>query len=273
MSRRPKPTPPGNPHPGNDAATSDGGNSVNKDGTGGAENSGGKLADATAGWTATDTIANATDTRADTIANAFTEPVSAFADAGTADTGTVSTADTAARKRGRPRGSTNKSAPADITGIEKLLLSCHTMLAASIPEMAMDAAEAHQIAVAYNDVANYYPIMRLPGNVSALVTFAGVIGVSYGSRLMAIRFRVMAQGPRPQRQRQAAPSPPQPNSSVQMSANEMPMPPPEQEINGVDYGAAGARPNVPQELRQATIPGVGIIEFPPDHELIRGKGH
>lgn len=260
MSRHPKPNPTANSQSGNDAKSGNATDHGIANGNSGAENSNSKLADATAGWS------EPVSTIADTIANAYTEPVSAFT-ADTADTGTVSTADSPARKRGRPRGSTNKAASGDITGIEKLLLSCHKMLAASIPEMDMDADEAHQIAVAYNDVANYYPIMRLPGNVSALVTFAGVVGVSYGSRIAAVRFRVMAERGHPASRKASQGSPMPPNEMPEQFRRSQP----EQQVNGVDYSAE--RKDVPSELRRAVIAGVGEVEFPPDHPLVSGKRH
>jgi hypothetical protein len=272
MSKRTRSNPAGNPDAAHNAKSGDAGSVVIEGGNSGTENSNSKLADASAGWT-TDTITNPAS---DTIANAYTDTVSAFGPTdASADTGTVSTSDTVARKRGRPRGSTNastKAAPGDITGIEKLLLSCHKMLAASMPEWDMESDEAHQISVAYNDVANYYPIMRLPGNVSALVTFAGVVGVSYGSRIAATRFRVMAErGHRPQ-PRNVTPTRQQ--NSQPMPANEMPIPPQsDPQVNGVDYNAMNNRPDVPQDLRTANIPGVGPVEFPADHPLVSGKRH
>lgn len=273
MSKRPRSNPAGHTNAASDAKPGDGGTIVVEGGNSGAENSNSKLADASAGW-ASDPIA-VTNPAADTIANAYTDTVSAFGPGDATNPGTVSTADTIARKRGRPAGSRNaaKASPGDITGIEKLLLSCHKMLAASMPEWDMDSDEAHQIAVAYNDVANYYPIMRLPGNVSALVTFAGVVGVSYGSRIAATRFRVMAErGHRPAPRDVTAQRAPQ--NQQPMPDNNMPMPPqPDQQINGVDYNAMNSRPDVPAELRTSNIPGVGPVEFPADHPLVSGKRH
>src|SRR5215469_4001946 len=160
--------------------------------------------------------------------------------------------DTEPRRRGRPKGSRNvkAGAPLDISGIEKLLLGIHTTLARVIPEMEMPPDEAHEIASAYCGVAEYYPIMRLPDETVALITFASVVSLSYGTRFAAWRMRMMMQQPAPRPPPQAAPPPTQP--------------PPAR--NGHDKTATSSA-----AIRTGEVPGVGNVEFPPDHPLVRGN--
>ena len=46
--------------------------------------------------------------------------------------------------------------------------------------------------------------------------------------------------------------------------------PPVNQFNGVDY-TAKRKADVPSDVRTGEIPGLGKIEFPEDHELVRGN--
>lgn len=169
---------------------------------------------------------------------------------------------TGKRRRGRPPGGGTRNesrAPVAISGIEKLLLGIHTTLAASlsIPEFEMDQAEASEIAKAYADVAEYYPVLKMSGETAALVNFASIVGVNYGARFMAFKMRRSLEKRAARSQPQQAPMP----QDVQM-----PVGPPR-----VPNAAPATKPTVTNDVRTGEIPGVGAIEFPQDHPLMGGK--
>jgi hypothetical protein len=88
---------------------------------------------------------------------------------------------------------TNKNdVKARVQGLEKLLLSIHTMGAAltHIPELVIDQNEARGIAEAAGEVLKFYPDWDIPDKTIAWVNLAGTIGIVYGSRGIAIYNRL-----------------------------------------------------------------------------------
>lgn len=175
------------------------------------------------------------------------------------DNGTVSTSPDKPR-RGRPPGSGGKASSIDISGVEKLLLGIHStlQLVTGAQEFALSNDEARELAKAYADVAKYYPSLTLDNRYSAIATLGAQVSIIYGSRIMAYRMR-LASEKRSQgtQQRASQPAPAQ-------------QPVPVEQMNGVATPPAKAEP-VSKELRTGEIPGVGNIEFPPDHPLMGGR--
>lgn len=93
------------------------------------------------------------------------------------------------KRRGRKPGSTNakKSAPLDINGLEFLLLSTHTMMAAMMktPELELDKEEAHQLAQASANVARHYDISATEKTIDWIALFMA-LGTVYGPRMVTI---------------------------------------------------------------------------------------
>lgn len=195
---------------------------------------------------------------ADTSDPAVTDPATATGGhaepvAGTEpDTGT-GVAAAGQRKRGRPAGSGKKQVPIDISGVEKLLIGIHTtlLIATGIPEMEIDAADAKSIALAYADVAEFYPAFKIEPKFAAILTLCGAVGGVYGTRIISYRMRVSAErAARPRGGIMPPTAPPQPSAET--------APPP------VQSQAVAA------ELRTGEIPGIGKVEFPPDHPQVQG---
>lgn len=251
MARRPRRNPAGNPPSGtaneNAASRSDGIAQVAE--TGG--EAGATAAEIPGTFVRTETGAATFDPASFT--GGSTEQVATFP--GSADSGTVSTGK---RGPGRPPGSTSRQKPTqiNISGVEKLLLGIHATLHAAFkaPELELDEAEAKEIAKAYGDVAALYPALQIPAEVTAIANLAGVVSIVYGSRITAYRARMA--GERRQRPQKAQPFTP-PNAPVPNQMN----------------GAAPpdkATP-IPVDLRKGEIPGIGEVEFPEDHPLMRGN--
>lgn len=166
--------------------------------------------------------------------------------------------------------------------------------------MGMDSDEAREIAKAYADVAQYYPKMKLPGHVSAVVTLGTLVTVNYGARIVAYRMRKAnerfqaSQAPRTQAAPQGVSlrtTPPmnsmggQPvtpikpvaiDPSAQNSASVAT--PPDANIPKPSPDGWTAPENAPlqrriitDEVRTGEIPGVGKIVFPSDHPLLGGS--
>jgi hypothetical protein len=251
MSRRPRSNPAGHARAGNSASESIERNA----------NTGGNPDSASSGIAATN-ITNETAVTDEwgplpgavnpaEISGGHSEPVGETGQQ-PANTGTASTAETGRRKRGRPPGSSNKTASADITGIETLLLAVHTSLARIIPEMQLQPAEAHDLAAAYDNVALHYPALRMPAHVAALTTFSSQIALIYGPRFLAMRMRMSMgrQAPRP------TPNPMQPTA-------ERPIPQPQAQAtpqyNGVDLTAKGPKNPPPEHTKNVQVaPGMTI---------------
>jgi hypothetical protein len=127
------------------------------------------------------------------------------------------------RGRGRPAGSTNKSKaesglsekPLNINGVEKILFSIHTILAAvaDTEELAIDEKEAKELAAAIAGVTNEYLIVMSP-KTAAWVELGRVCGVIYGPRAVNVWFEAKNKratiNPAPRPQRPEAPPAQQP---------------------------------------------------------------
>lgn len=100
------------------------------------------------------------------------------------------------RKRGRRAGSgkTSQKARADIKEaaeiLTKGLLISHAALAAvsKTPELVLDEPEAQALAESGLTLLELYDIRPDP-KVEAAIAFAGVLGMTYGTRIVAIRAR------------------------------------------------------------------------------------
>lgn len=126
------------------------------------------------------------------------------------------------RGRGRPAGSPNKTKadsgvsekPLNINGVEKILYSIHTILAAVVDtaEIAIDEKEAKELAAAIAGVTNEYIIVMSP-KTAAWMELGRVCGIIYGPRAvnvwLEVRNRQHNQPPPVQRQ-QRTEAPPQP---------------------------------------------------------------
>lgn len=149
-----------------------------------------------------------------------------------------------------------------------MLFGIHKSLALVAEEFALDHSEAADLAKAYTDLAEHYPALVLPAKASAIVNFGQAVTAIYGSRLFAFRLRM-----RMERNQSRAPTPTRAAQPVQQPAGATPGPngpvtlqpepgaPPD--MNGAPQG------DVPSDIRTGEIPGVGHIEFPPDHPLFK----
>ncbi len=113
--------------------------------------------------------------------------------AGSGETGAAETP----RKRGRPKGSKNKTAgsptqktPIDLNGLEKLLYSLHAVAAVKIaPELALSEIEAAQLAGAISAVSEHYDF-NIDPKTQAWVQLIICAGAIYAPRALRIRERV-----------------------------------------------------------------------------------
>lgn len=98
------------------------------------------------------------------------------------------------KRRGRKPGTgstrSQKQAPLDINGIEKILYSGHSILAAitKTPEFQLANQEAEEIAKAIGNVSRHYDVSASAKTVD-IANLIMVLGMVYGSRLLAIRAR------------------------------------------------------------------------------------
>jgi hypothetical protein len=187
----------------------------------------------------------------------FDAPVSGPSDPGPGNTTEALSGEEPRRGPGRPRGSSNSKIKLDISGIETLLLGLHQSLAmvTNIPELGMNRDEAAQIAKAYRDAAEYYPILALDPKIAATLNLGTTVAIVYGSKILAYRMRQSMN---------TAPS------AVQQTTPLRAMPTtPSGPINGVDTNAERPK-DIPKELRTGIIPGIGAIEFPPGHDFGSG---
>lgn len=140
------------------------------------------------------------------------------------------------RGRGRPAGSSNKikSVPLGISGVEKVLIGIHTSLSllTGIDELAMGDAEAHEIAQASSDLMRHYGGGALDQKTIDWLNFLQAIGIAYGGRMLAVRAR-----------KRVAPS------------------------NVVPLRAVPSENKLERDAANATIPGIGAVQFPPGHDL------
>lgn len=96
------------------------------------------------------------------------------------------------RKRGRKAGSGNsaKAGPINLNGLEAILVSMHTMMAAatSSPELVLDKDEASAITAAIAGVAEQYP-MTIDPKALAWANLVMAATMVYGPRVYLIRER------------------------------------------------------------------------------------
>lgn len=100
------------------------------------------------------------------------------------------TGEPAKGKRGRPKGSTNKTkseTPLDIGTVETVLFNIHSMVAAAtgFDKLAINQTEANTLAKAVATVQNHYP-MHVSAKALAWTNLFMVAGSVYGSRVVAI---------------------------------------------------------------------------------------
>ena len=82
----------------------------------------------------------------------------------------------------------------DITGIERLLLSTHTMLGMMVaPEFAIDQTEATMLASGIANVQRHYSTSEFSEKTWDWLNLAGIVGAVYGTRAVAMRARWSAQ--------------------------------------------------------------------------------
>jgi hypothetical protein len=168
-----------------------------------------------------------------------------------------------APKRGRPPGSRSKPVQINITGLEALLLGIHQTLQAAtqVPEFGMSPVEAHNIAEAWAEAAKHYPVLNLDPKVAAIINLGTTISIVYGSRITAFKIRKSIE--RAQR-RPIQPAPPTNQPTPVQHAGMM-----QEQVNG-HIPEPPKPPVATREIRTGEIPGVGNIEFPPDHPLVKG---
>ena len=186
----------------------------------------------------------------------FTAPVSGPVDPGPGSTQEALSGEEPKRGPGRPRGSSNRP-KINVTGVETLLLGIHQALhtMTGVPEFDMNRDEAAQLAKAYEETAQFYPVLNLDPKLAATLNLVSVVSIVYGSKLLAYRLR------RSLAPRRAAPAAP-----VPAKAGFVPTQPPAPDINGVDFNAPKP-PEMKPEMRVGEIPGVGKVTFPEGHEL------
>lgn len=96
------------------------------------------------------------------------------------------------KRRGRPAGSARtaraKKATLDINGVEGILLSAHTLLAAiaKTPELILDKDEAKQLAEGIANVSRHYDLETTQKGMD-WGNLIMVVGMIYGTRIFAIR--------------------------------------------------------------------------------------
>lgn len=135
---------------------------------------------------------------------ASVEPAGGSGDGGSGGPADPRPSDDKPRKRGRPAGSGARKAaknPVNVSGIEKLLLSTHGLLAhvAKTPELALDEAEASALAVAIADVSQHYDVLsRVSAEGVAWVNLMQAIGMVYGPRVIAYKMRKTAEKREPE---------------------------------------------------------------------------
>jgi hypothetical protein len=122
------------------------------------------------------------------------------------DGGTGGDGITSGKRRGRPRGSKNRTDPATsktpqniAENLETLLLSVHLMGAAFLkcPELELSQPEAEKLAGAVREVAKHYNVVVNPKTL-ALIELSTTGAMIYGTRGVAIYKRLTAEAkPKP----------------------------------------------------------------------------
>ena len=127
------------------------------------------------------------------------DPVSVGTDFGNSDGSNGTGSSTDAGSADKPKrtytkrsgtGTSKSKSALDINGVENILFSMHTMLAAitSTPELALDKTEAAEIAKAADAVAQHYDVTA-SAKTLAWTNLLMVVGAAYGTRIFAIRIR------------------------------------------------------------------------------------
>lgn len=134
-------------------------------------------------------------------------------------------------------------------------------------------AEAKRLAKASADLAAFYEVKALNPKTQAWLLLLQVAGMTYGPRLYKTVVKKMdaRKNPSASPVRPVTPAaPPQPPTyNVQSAPNGAQQPPaPTMETRAPP---APARSPVPASARTGEIPGVGKIEFPPNHPLAGAK--
>lgn len=127
-----------------------------------------------------------------------------------------------------------------------------------IQEFDLTSQEAREIASAYADVAKHYPAVAIDPKHQAVVNLISAVSIPVGARIVMYKMRKAQE--RRERAAQAGQTP-RPASMTPPPSNNPQGEPPD------------TRPPVTKELRTGEIPGVGTIEFPPEHPLMGGKRH
>lgn len=116
--------------------------------------------------------------------------------AGEPDAGSSDAGNSGPRRRGRPRGSSNKPRAGNSSkNIEGLLFGLHSMLSAisHTPELELSDDEAEKLASAIQGVNDLYDTPVVPPWVTAWGNLAFACGGIYGPRLVAISARKTAE--------------------------------------------------------------------------------
>jgi hypothetical protein len=168
------------------------------------------------------------------------------------------------RGPGRPRGS-RKIVPLEVSGLEQLLFGIHQTLsfATQIPELALHEKEAHAIAESWAEAAKHYEFLNLDPKYAAMMNFGTTVCVIYGSHFANWRMRKAQE--RPQRTR------PVPRQEPIAEPQRPPMN--AGQMNGAPAPETPKPPSMSREMMVGEIPGVGAIQFPTDHPLVKGKAN
>lgn len=147
----------------------------------------------------------------------FIDPASVGQNSGSDGGGSGDIASEPRKRRGRKPGSRNtKSAPSlDISGLEKILLSAHTMLAAvTSPVMVIDGEEAKLMATGISNVARHYDVSATEKTLDWANLFMA-LGAVYGPRIMTMDWK--------RKPKAAAEKPTQTNGVAPMYVQPQPM--------------------------------------------------
>lgn len=170
-------------------------------------------------------------------------------------------------RRGRPPGSATKTKkiPLDVSGLEKLLIGTHAMLAALVgnPNLQLDSeskdydgkSEAAYFAASVKAVSDHYKVEWLDQKSIDWINLLQCLGAVYGGRIFAAR---------------AARNPPKLATVTNLRSE-----PVKQDV--VRQGPVPPAPKpaseLPPGLEMGEVAGVGRVQFPADHPLMGGRQH
>lgn len=127
-------------------------------------------------------------------ASGYTDPITAeqYAER---DSGEPGGSEPRAKRKYTRRQSAEPKTPLAVGTIEKTLFGVHMMLAniTGAMELKLDEFEAKQIAENLVEISKYYPLLQASEKAQAWCNLIIVIGVIYGSRIVAIRNRMIAE--------------------------------------------------------------------------------